>query len=167
MHSARRTIVKSPPEIWAEVSDPQSLARHLGAFGEIRITRLETEATVAWEGDRVRGTVDLTSSGWGTKVTLTAEPVEMAEAEAEAEPQPVPEPVALDPEPPPAPRRGFWARMFGRPAPAAPDPPQPEAVTVELPAVTAAGPGASLEPGPVLDGMLDALGAAHHRPFTR
>ena len=48
MFEARRTLVKSPPELWAEISDPDSLARHLGAFGEIRITRLEPEATVAW-----------------------------------------------------------------------------------------------------------------------
>jgi hypothetical protein len=74
MPEAARTLVKSPPELWAEVSDPEALGRHLGAFGEIRITRLEPEATVAWEGDRVRGTVDLSPAGWGTKVTVTAEP---------------------------------------------------------------------------------------------
>ena len=56
-HSAQRTLVKSPPELWAEVSDPDALSRHLDEFGEIRITRLEPEATVAWEGDRARGTV--------------------------------------------------------------------------------------------------------------
>ena len=69
---AQRTLVKSPPELWAEVSDVDALAGHLGAFGEIRITRLEPETTVAWEGDRARGTVELEPSGWGTKVTLTA-----------------------------------------------------------------------------------------------
>src|SRR3954466_3497434 len=69
---AQRTLVKSPPELWAEVSDVEALARHLGAFGEIRITRLEPETTVAWEGDRARGTVELEPSGWGTRVTLTA-----------------------------------------------------------------------------------------------
>ena len=68
---AQRTLVKSPPELWAEVSDAASLARHLGEFGEIRITRLEPESIVAWEGDRARGTVELEASGWGTKVTLT------------------------------------------------------------------------------------------------
>jgi hypothetical protein len=69
---AQRTLVKSPPELWAEVSDTGVLAGHLGAFGEIRITRLEPETTVAWEGDRARGTVELEPTGWGTKVTLTA-----------------------------------------------------------------------------------------------
>jgi hypothetical protein len=62
----------SPPELWAELSDVESLARHLGEFGEIRITRLDPETTVAWEGDRARGTVRLEPSGWGTKVTITA-----------------------------------------------------------------------------------------------
>jgi hypothetical protein len=85
---AQRTLVKSPPEIWAEVSDVSTLARHLGEFGEIRITRLEAETTVVWEGDRARGTVELEASGWGTKVTITAEAVatdevaEVVEAEA-------------------------------------------------------------------------------------
>ena len=37
------------------------------------VTRLEPETTVAWEGDAARGTVRLEPSGWGTRVTLTAE----------------------------------------------------------------------------------------------
>ena len=45
---ASRRLVKSPPELWAEVSDAASLARHLGEVGEIKITRLEPETTVAW-----------------------------------------------------------------------------------------------------------------------
>lgn len=68
-----RTLVKSAPELWAECSEAGSLARHLGAFGEIRLTRLEPETPVAWEGDAARGTVRLEPSGWGTRVTLTAE----------------------------------------------------------------------------------------------
>ena len=71
-HEASRTLVKSPPELWAECSDAASLARHLGQFGEIRITRLEPETAVAWEGERASGTVRLEPSGWGTRVTLTA-----------------------------------------------------------------------------------------------
>jgi hypothetical protein len=95
---AHRTLVKSPPELWAEVSDVEALARHLGAFGEIRITRLEPESTVAWEGDRARGTVELEPSGWGTKVTLTAELAESEPVAAEPEPEPV-EPRRAEPEP--------------------------------------------------------------------
>ena len=122
MTTAQRTLVKSPPEIWAEVSDTDALARHLGEFGEVRITRLEPETTVAWEGDRVRGTVALEASGWGTKVTLSAD------APA-PEPSPAPEP----------PRRGFFARLLGRRkevvaerSAAAPSSPPPEAVLVRV-----------------------------------
>jgi hypothetical protein len=71
--TAVRTLVKSPPELWAVCSDAETLAQHLEAFGEIRITRLEPETTVAWEGDRASGTVRIEPSGWGTKVTVTAE----------------------------------------------------------------------------------------------
>ena len=49
--TAKRTLVKSPPELWSELSEVERLARHLGAFGEIRITKLEPEHTVAWEGE--------------------------------------------------------------------------------------------------------------------
>lgn len=67
-----RTLVKSGPELWAECSDAAALAKHLGAFGEIRITKLEPETAVAWEGAAARGTVRLEPSGWGTRVTMTA-----------------------------------------------------------------------------------------------
>ncbi len=71
---AQRTLVKSPPELWAELSNPDALARRLSGFGEIRIIRLVPEKTVAWEGERASGTVELESSGWGTRVRLTASP---------------------------------------------------------------------------------------------
>lgn len=120
-HQAQRTLVKSRPELWAEVSDVESLCKHLGEFGEITITRLEPETTVAWEGTAARGTVELEASGWGTKVTLTAELVEpeadaaapavaetafepVAQAQAPAVVQPEPEPVvATEPEAQPLP----------------------------------------------------------------
>jgi hypothetical protein len=140
----QRTLVKSPPELWAELSDPAALARHLGELGEIRITRTEPEKTVEWEAENTTGTVSIQASGWGTKVTLsvtresvgtppeaeslpeleavakpevTAEPDASAEPEAVtvAVPQAVPEPTAAaEPELAPQPRRGFFARLFGR-----------------------------------------------------
>jgi hypothetical protein len=70
--TVQRTLVKSPPELWADLSDPESLARRLGEFGEIRITRLVPEKTVVWEGERASGTVEIESSGWGTRVRLSA-----------------------------------------------------------------------------------------------
>jgi hypothetical protein len=86
-----RRLVKSPPELWAELSDVEGLARHLGEFGEIRITRTDPETTVAWEGERARGKVEIEPSGWGTKVTLTAEPVSgKAAATEKAKPDPDP-----------------------------------------------------------------------------
>ena len=94
-HKASRTIVKSPPELWAECSDAQSLARHLGEFGEIKITRLEPETTVAWEGEHASGTVRLEPSGWGTHVTLTATSVVIPEPVHE-----VVEPEVVEPEEP-------------------------------------------------------------------
>ncbi len=84
----QRTLVKSPPELWAELSDPTSLARHLGELGEIRITRVEPERTVEWEAADATGKVLLKASGWGTKVTLTVAR-EVAGPEAVAEPEPV------------------------------------------------------------------------------
>jgi hypothetical protein len=198
---AQRTLVKSPPELWAEVSDVGALAGHLGAFGEIRITRLEPETTVAWEGDRARGTVELEPSGWGTKVTLTAqiasepprdpepaaapEPEGATEPAAEDEVEPVTAPVAA---PEPARRRGFFARLFGR----RPEPPpevEPAAVAPPAPVARAERADAQEEPAPesvrvaahppqpasldagraeaILAGVLDDLGAARHRPFSR
>jgi len=68
-----RTLVKSPPELWSELREADSLAKHLGEFGEIRITRIDPETTVAWEGEHASGTVEIEPAGWGTKVTLTAE----------------------------------------------------------------------------------------------
>jgi hypothetical protein len=70
----QRTLVKSPPELWAEHSDPSALARHLGELvelGELRITRSEPERKVEWEAENTSGTVLIKPSGWGTKVTLS------------------------------------------------------------------------------------------------
>jgi hypothetical protein len=141
---AQRTLVKSPPELWAEVSDVDHLARHLGEFGEIRITRLEPETTVAWEGDRACGTVALEPAGWGTKVTLTAKLAEAVAAEPEppaSEPEPAPEPVAAEPEPvaaepePPAaepePLPAEPATAAAEPEPAAPEPVASEPTALE------------------------------------
>ena len=80
----QRTLVKSPPELWAELSDPQALGRHLGEFGEIRITRVEPERKVEWEADDASGSVVIKPSGWGTKVKLTVRRT-LSESETETE----------------------------------------------------------------------------------
>lgn len=250
----QRRLVKSPPELWAEISDADALGRHLDLFGEIRISRVEPESTVAWEGERASGTVVLDSTGWGTKVTLTAEmrepampepatestaggsaplatdtvgeagdttpvaaneqaggpaadPAGTAPGRAEpptADPTPEPAPVSVPASaaapPPPRARRGLFARLFGRRTPVTgeshrqPEPePEPELARPEVEEATpppvapepelAAAPVEPLpDPEPVepaepeldvqtaltaLEGVLDTLGAAHHRPFSR
>jgi hypothetical protein len=216
---ASRTLVKSPPELWTELSELDSLARHLGEFGEIRITKVDPESRVEWEADRASGTVRLEPSGWGTRVVLTvdtpeaeAEPEVVPEPEAAPEPvavEPEPEPVAVEPEPEPVVepepepvKRGWFARLFRRrpePTPVAAEPepePELEEPVAEEPVAVAepepeAGPERAFgtiewetpappveevpEPAPldpdeahaVLTGVLDTLGAAHHRPFSR
>jgi hypothetical protein len=163
---ASRTLVKSPPELWAECSDAAALARHLGAFGEIRITRLDPETAVAWEGEKVRGTVRIEPAGWGTKVILTAEeagvPPAVASAAVESvepaheAPEPDSEPEAESgsgseselPEPEPERRRRFARlRAFFRgtevvvpappPAASVPESEAPEGVPEPMPAASA------------------------------
>ena len=194
--TAKRTLVKSPPELWSELSEVERLARHLGAFGEIRITRLEHEHTVAWEGEAASGTVMIEPSGWGTKVTLKAqvegaepEPAEPEPAEPEPEPEPAErerEPQAeLFPEETGALRKtGFFARLFAWgpkevPVAAAPEArAEPEAIAEPEPIAEPAPepetqpqaerePDGALEAQAVLEEALEALGSAHHRPFSR
>ena len=211
----QRTLVKSPPELWAELGNPEALARHLGELGEIRITAVEPESKVEWEAEGASGVVELKQSGWGTKVTLSltrqtpetdAGPGPDAEitSDSVAEPEPVVEPVAavVEPEPvvesettperlpEPEPQLGFFARLFRKrktklvtvvePQPelevevvlmAAPEPIYPERplepvvdLAAELAAVEAQMTEESTE---LLTGVLDRLGAAHHRPFSR
>lgn len=73
MPQAKRTLVKSAPELWAELTDPGALAGHLAAFGPVRITRTTRETLVEWEGDGAAGSVRLEPSAWGTRVVLTCE----------------------------------------------------------------------------------------------
>ena len=85
--SVSRTLVKSPPELWAELEGK----RLADAVGEVSVRPTEHERELAWEADGARGTARLEPSSWGTKVTLTAE---------------IEEVVA---------RQGFWARMRRQP----------------------------------------------------
>jgi len=68
----QRTLVKSPPELWAELSDQDSLSRLLSELGEIRIVSTVAETAVHWEADDASGSAFIKQAGWGTKVTLRA-----------------------------------------------------------------------------------------------
>ncbi len=95
MLTAKRTLVKSGPELWAEVSDPEALGTLLEPFGEIRITRVADASLVIWEGERAAGRLELEPSGFGTRVNLIAEVAEVP--------------------PPPEPKRGWFDRFFRHP----------------------------------------------------
>jgi hypothetical protein len=64
-----RTLVKSPPELWAEL-EGDCLST---VVGEVTIRPVEAERELAWEAEGASGTAVLEPAGWGTKVTLTAE----------------------------------------------------------------------------------------------
>jgi hypothetical protein len=64
-----RTLVKSPPELWAELEGDCLSA----VVGEVTVRPVEPERTLAWEAQGASGTAVLEPAGWGTKVTLTAE----------------------------------------------------------------------------------------------
>ena len=180
-HQASRTLVKSPPELWAECSDARSLARHLGdAVGEIRIKRLEPETTVAWEGERISGTVRLEPSGWGTKVTLTAasdtpvvaETPEPESVPAAASEPPAPEPHATEPPSPKSPVRARLVARFRRWFASTPVEPPPTPAPIVSPPPPDPAPEPEVLPEPAtnqvdLTAALDSLGKAHHRPFSR
>src|SRR5215217_6941496 len=138
---ASRTLVKSPPELWAELSELESLARHLGEFGDIRITKVDPESRVEWEADRASGTVRLEPSGWGTRVVFTVDTPDPAPVVPEPEPvavesepvaverQPEPESVTVGPEPALEP---VAVERQPQPEPVAVErQPQPEPVAVE------------------------------------
>ena len=179
--TATRTLVKSHPELWAECSDAASLARHLGQFGEIRITRLEPETAVAWEGEHASGTVRLEPSGWGTRVVLTAQPLaESVESEgagpaepaAPAEPAPPDEPEVLVA---PTPRRpGPFGRLMrwlkgpaAQPSGAVSAEPVQEEPAPAQATVASAAEDTETPPAAALEEALESLGQAHRRPFSR
>ncbi len=102
-----RTLVKSPPELWEELQGERLPEAVDGA----RVVRAEGERLIEWEADGARGTAALEPSGWGTRVTLTAEVEE------------------LEPE---VARLGFWARLRGERPPEPPPRPSAEGMEAAL-----------------------------------
>ena len=174
----QRTLVKSPPELWAELSDPEALARHLAELGEIRITGVEPETKVEWEAEDASGVVHLKQSGWGTKVTLSLtreapepeappepEPEPLAEAPPEleqvAEPIVEPEPIAEEPEPEPI-------AVEPEPEPPAVDQPKPRrrffARLFRRLSIAQVAPAAPVEPEPIAEPEPAAVAVAVVEP---
>jgi len=101
-YEVSRTLVKSPPELWAELEGE----RLREAIGEsVKVKTKEPERELAWEGYGASGTAKIEPSSWGTKVTLTAT-IEEQVADA-----------------------GFWGRFRRRPAP---EPPTAEGLEQRL-----------------------------------
>jgi len=96
-YEVSRTLVKSPPELWAEL-EGERLAE---ALGEARIEPTQPERELRWEAPGMRGTAALEPSGWGTKVTLRAEVEEQEQQVADG---------------------GFWSRLRVGAIPLPPDP---------------------------------------------
>ena len=100
-----RTLVKSTPELWCELSGDR-LSEAVGA-ASLKVT--EEERRIEWEADGARGAAVLEPAGWGTKLTLTAQVEE--------------EVGALEPE---IARLGLWARLRSTRAVEPATPPEPE-----------------------------------------
>ena len=104
-YEVSRTLVKSPPELWAELE-----GERLGsAMGAVNVRATEPERELAWEADGTAGLARLEPSSWGTKVTLTAW-VEEQEARVAD--------------------HGFWGRFRKRQA--TPPPPEPNYIEERL-----------------------------------
>ncbi|HLW96214.1 MAG TPA: hypothetical protein VKS25_12625 [Solirubrobacteraceae bacterium] len=139
----QRTLVKSMPELWAELSESALLGRMLGEpFGEITITRRTPESSIEWESARAAGAIELEPSGFGTRVRLTAQIAPPAAGEPAME----------------SPRRGVFARAWARLRSSEPRAEEPGTPSRPIDA------GAAKD---ALTAVLDEIGTARHRPFSR
>jgi hypothetical protein len=83
MESATRTLVKSPPELWELLDQPERMqglmCSLLGRATEINVYEREPEDCLGWEAREGPGEgkawieVELAEKGWGTHVQVTAE----------------------------------------------------------------------------------------------
>ena len=81
MKSASRTLVKSPPELWELLDQPDRMqglmCGLLGHATEVSVEQREPESLLRWEasGDGADAWIEvqLAEKGWGTNVKLKAE----------------------------------------------------------------------------------------------
>lgn len=65
-----RTLVKSPPELWAEIGSEEGLRRWLG---EVSVEMADAPGRLEWARSDSTGVIELESSGWGTRVRAVAQ----------------------------------------------------------------------------------------------
>jgi len=65
-----RTLVKSPPEVWDELSSEPGLRRWLG---DVRVRTTDAPRRLEWDSDVAHGVIELEASGWGTRVRALAD----------------------------------------------------------------------------------------------
>jgi hypothetical protein len=81
MKSASRTLVKSPPELWELLDQPDRMqglmCALVGRATEVTVEQREPESLLRWEasddGAEAWIEVELAEKGWGTNVKLKAE----------------------------------------------------------------------------------------------
>ncbi|HEY6672217.1 MAG TPA: hypothetical protein VIZ91_06920 [Solirubrobacterales bacterium] len=81
MKSASRTLVKSPPELWELIDQPDRMqglmCGLLGRATEVTVDERKPESVLRWhaagDGDQAWIEVELAEKGWGTRVEVSAE----------------------------------------------------------------------------------------------
>ena len=81
MKSASRTLVKSPPELWELIDQPDRMqglmCGLLGRATEVTVDERRPESVLRWhaagDGDQAWIEVGLAEKGWGTRVEVRAE----------------------------------------------------------------------------------------------
>ena len=80
MQSASRTLVKSPPELWELIDQPERMqglmSSLLGHATEVDVYERDPGSYLGWEaredGDQNWIEVEIGGKGWGTEVKVTA-----------------------------------------------------------------------------------------------
>jgi hypothetical protein len=160
MKTASRTLVKSPPELWEVLDQPDRMqglmCGLLGRATEVTVEEREPESLLRWEasdgGADAWIEVQLAEKGWGTNVSVKAEsggePTKLegwldAVLEELATPQkrpfagmdaPPPEPPAAETPLPESPEPGTPEPETDEPEAPQPEEPQPVAPAAEGPA---------------------------------